>query len=154
MCYFSHILPMRPTEAECIWGSGARFPAGLWTRDVSRGKTQFHLVNHLEHFFQTIDVHADLAGHRHQRRIPSWDHTPLTSDMLCCITSNLCVHAVLDFRESEVSKKKVLASVHFCQATYNEVLASGIMVFRQLHIRCSKASRYFRIFQCDDPTAY
>ena len=70
VCYFSHILPMRPTEAECIWGSGARFPAGLWTRDVSRGKTQFHLVNHLEHFFQTIDVHADLAGHRHQDESP------------------------------------------------------------------------------------
>ena len=41
VCYFSHVLPMRPTEAACIWGSGARFPAGLLTRDVSRGKHNF-----------------------------------------------------------------------------------------------------------------
>ena len=52
-------------------GLGCKVPGGaIWTRDVSRGKTQFHLVNHLEHFFQTIDVHADLAGHRHQDESP------------------------------------------------------------------------------------
>ena len=64
-------------------GLGCKVPGGAIDKGRFTGQTQFHLVNHLEHRCSCRPRWTQAP-----RRIPGWDHTPLTSDMLCCITSN------------------------------------------------------------------
>ena len=135
------------------------------------GQGTFHGANAISFgkpfgtFFQTIDVDADLAGHRHQDESPVGITPPLTSDMLCCITSNLCAPPNIRYVfmhnmcmpsstfESQLSIQ--LSSSHlkirfWLQAISAEPYSGcpDIMVFRQLHIiRC------FRTFKRLNPTA-